>query len=204
MLIVKLGREQGIDPDKLWNLGIVAILSGVVGSKVLMMLVDFGYYSEHPGEIFALSTLQAGGVWSGGLVLALLMCVWYMRRNEMPVWRAATCLLRVWRWDTPSAAWAVSPPAAATDARRMCPGRSPSATRWPRRSSVRHWAFRCIPRRFTSSCWRCFNCIFLVWLIRRKKFEGEIIGAYLMIYGVGRYFIEFFRGDPGRGSYSAS
>jgi len=44
-----------------------------------------------------------------------------------------------------------------------------------------------------------FNCIFLVWLLRRKKFEGEIIGTYLILYGVGRYFIEFFRGDPGRG-----
>ena len=45
------------------------------------------------------------------------------------------------------------------------------------------------------------NCLFLVWLIRRKKFEGEIIGAYMMIYGVGRYFIEFFRDDPGRGTF---
>ena len=30
MLIVKLGREQGLDPDKVWNLGIIAILSGIV------------------------------------------------------------------------------------------------------------------------------------------------------------------------------
>jgi phosphatidylglycerol:prolipoprotein diacylglycerol transferase len=45
------------------------------------------------------------------------------------------------------------------------------------------------------------NCLFLVWLIRRKKFEGEIIGTYMIIYGIGRYFIEFFRGDPGRGEF---
>jgi phosphatidylglycerol:prolipoprotein diacylglycerol transferase len=45
------------------------------------------------------------------------------------------------------------------------------------------------------------NCLFLVWLIRRKKFEGEIIGTYMIIYGVARYFIEFFRGDPGRGEF---
>ncbi len=44
MLIVKLGREQGLDPDKLWNLGIIAILSGIAGAKVLMILVDVGYY----------------------------------------------------------------------------------------------------------------------------------------------------------------
>ena len=41
------------------------------------------------------------------------------------------------------------------------------------------------------------NCLFLVWLVRRKKFEGQVIGTYLIIYGIGRYFIEFFRGDPG-------
>ena len=28
------------------------------------------------------------------------------------------------------------------------------------------------------------NCLFLVWLLRRKKFEGEIIGTYMIIYGV--------------------
>ena len=89
MLIVKLGREQGLDPDKLWNLGIIAILSGIVGAKILMILVDLGYYREHPAEIFSLSTFQAGGVWSGGFVLALIMCIWYMRRNNLPVLR--TC-----------------------------------------------------------------------------------------------------------------
>ena len=52
LLIVTLGRERGLDPDKLWNLGIVAILSGVAGAKILMLLVDFGYYSQHPREIF--------------------------------------------------------------------------------------------------------------------------------------------------------
>ena len=52
LLIVKLGREQGLDPDKLWNLGIIAILSGIAGAKVLMILVDLGYYRAHPGEIF--------------------------------------------------------------------------------------------------------------------------------------------------------
>ena len=45
------------------------------------------------------------------------------------------------------------------------------------------------------------NAAFLVWLIRRKKFEGEIIGTYMILYGVARYFIEFFRGDPGRGQF---
>jgi len=83
LLIVKLGREQGLDPDKLWNLGLIAILSGIVGAKILMFVTDPDF-RQHP---FSLATLQAAGVWSGGFVLAFIMCVWYMRRNHMPVLR---------------------------------------------------------------------------------------------------------------------
>jgi phosphatidylglycerol:prolipoprotein diacylglycerol transferase len=41
--------------------------------------------------------------------------------------------------------------------------------------------------------------IFLLWLTKRRKFEGQIIYAYLMIYSVVRFTIEFWRDDP-RGS----
>ena len=53
MLIVHVGREQGLDPDKLWNLGIIAILSGIIGAKILYIVNEFGYYRDHPGEIFS-------------------------------------------------------------------------------------------------------------------------------------------------------
>ena len=61
MLIVKLGREQGLDPEKLWNLGLIAILSGILGAKILYLITD----AEARQNIFSLATLQAGGVWSG-------------------------------------------------------------------------------------------------------------------------------------------
>ncbi len=122
LLIVKLGREQGLDPDKLWNLGIIAILSGIFGAKILMVLVDFTYYRSHVGELFSFSTLQAGGVWSGGLLLALAMCIWYMRVNNMPVLRTCDVFAPGLRWVMPSAASDASPPAVAMAARPTCPG----------------------------------------------------------------------------------
>jgi phosphatidylglycerol:prolipoprotein diacylglycerol transferase len=42
------------------------------------------------------------------------------------------------------------------------------------------------------------NFAILIWLGRRQSFRGQIIGAYLFLYGVERGTIEFFRGDPGR------
>jgi phosphatidylglycerol:prolipoprotein diacylglycerol transferase len=35
----------------------------------------------------------------------------------------------------------------------------------------------------------------LMWLLKRKKFDGQIILAYLMVYSCVRFILEFFRGD---------
>ena len=35
----------------------------------------------------------------------------------------------------------------------------------------------------------------LVWLRKRKSFDGQIIWAYGVLYSIGRFIIEYFRGD---------
>jgi phosphatidylglycerol---prolipoprotein diacylglyceryl transferase len=201
LLIVKIGREQGLDPDKLWNLGIIAILSGILGAKVLMVLVEFGYYREHPGEIFSMSTFQAGGVWSGGFLLALVMCVWYMRRNNMPVLRTCDVF-------APGLALGHAFGRVGCFAAGCCYGREthvPWAVTFhnPLANEIVGTPLNVSlhPTQLYEMVVELANCLFLVWLIRRKKFEGEIIGTYMIVYGVARYFIEFFRGDPGRGEF---
>jgi phosphatidylglycerol:prolipoprotein diacylglycerol transferase len=47
----------------------------------------------------------------------------------------------------------------------------------------------------------------LAYLLRQKKVKGRLIYVYLSIYAIGRFFIEFFRGDTYRGiwfSFSTS
>ena len=39
----------------------------------------------------------------------------------------------------------------------------------------------------------------LLWLRRRKRFDGEIILAYTLLYAIARFVLEFFRGDADRG-----
>ena len=77
----RLARRAGLDPEAVLNLGIYCALAGIAGAKLMMFLVDVPYYLEHPGEIFSLSTLQAGGVFYGGLIAALITAFVYMRKN---------------------------------------------------------------------------------------------------------------------------
>src|ERR1700674_336726 len=79
-----LARQAKLNPDAVTNLGIYCALAAIAGAKVMMVLVDIPYYSEHPAEIFSLSTLQAGGVFYGGLLGALAMAAWYMRKTRLP------------------------------------------------------------------------------------------------------------------------
>src|ERR1700739_4669423 len=68
----KLGGSAGLNPDAITNPAIYCALAALAGAKLMMFLVDFPYYAQHPGEILSLSTLQAGGVFYGGLMGALL------------------------------------------------------------------------------------------------------------------------------------
>ena len=38
--------------------------------------------------------------------------------------------------------------------------------------------------------------LFLLWLHRRKRFAGQVLLAYTVLYGAARFTIEFFRDDP--------
>jgi len=37
--------------------------------------------------------------------------------------------------------------------------------------------------------------LFLAWLFRRKKFDGQVFATYLICYAITRSFVEYFRGD---------
>lgn len=80
----KLGRRVGLDRENLLNLGIYCALAGMLGAKLTMFLFDFEYYARNPGEILSRATLQAAGVFQGGVMLAVLVAYFYMKNKGMP------------------------------------------------------------------------------------------------------------------------
>jgi phosphatidylglycerol:prolipoprotein diacylglycerol transferase len=85
----RLARRAGLKEEAVANLGIYCSLAAIGGAKLMMFLVDMGYYVQHPGEIFSIYTLQAGGVFYGGLVAALGVAWWYMRKTHLPLLKTA-------------------------------------------------------------------------------------------------------------------
>ena len=91
---VRNSEKQGIDRELAWNLGILVVLCGIVGAKILYIINDWSSYAAHPGEIFSFSTLQAGGVFSGGLVgFGTRDWARGMFRRRLLLWQTDACFL---------------------------------------------------------------------------------------------------------------
>ena len=196
---VRNSQRQGIDPEKAWNLGILVVLCGILGAKILYILVDLSYYRAHPSEIFSFSTMQAGGVFSGGLLAALLAAAWYIRRSHMPT--LATCDA-----FAPGLALGHAIGRVGCFAAGCCWGK-PTTHFWgiTFKNPMANYlvgtplGVPLEPTQLFESAVELANFFLLMWLFRRKKFDGQVIGAYLFLYGIARYFLEFLRDDPGRG-----
>lgn len=196
----KLSAQQGIDPDKAWNLGIIAILAAIVGAKVLLIINDWGFYMKNPHEIFSMSTWQAGGVFYGGLIAAVAASLWYIRRNHMPVLRTCDAF-------APGIALGHVLGRFGCFSAGCCYGK-PTSLPWgvkftnPLANAISGTPLnvRLQPTELYEAAVELINFFILYWMVKHKKFEGQVIGTYLFLYGVARFFLEFLRDDPGRGS----
>lgn len=196
----RLSQRQGQDPEKSWNLGIYMVLAGIVGAKVLLIINDFSFYTTHPSEIFNLAFVQAAGVFYGGVLGALITAVWYMRSNRMPALRTCDAF-------APGLALGHSIGRLGCFAAGCCYGKPTS--HWWGVTFTNPLAAQYVgtplnvalqPTQLFESAFELLNFFFLLWLYKRKKFEGQIIGSYLFLYGIWRYFSEFIRDDPDRGN----
>ncbi|GAC1433523.1 MAG: prolipoprotein diacylglyceryl transferase [Terriglobales bacterium] len=196
---VRNSQKQGINADHAWNFGILVVLFGIVGAKILYIINDWSIYAAHPREIFSLSTLQAGGVFSGGLIGAFVAAAWYIRKHHMPA--LATCDA-----FAPGLAIGHAIGRVGCFAAGCCYGKATNHF-WGvtfTNQLANYWTGTPLnqalePTQLFESVVELANFFILMWMFKRKKFDGQVFGAYLFLYGVARFFLEFLRDDPGRG-----
>ena len=189
----RLARDKGLNSDAVTNLGIYCALAAIAGAKLMMFLVDFQYYREHPSDIFSLATLQAGGVFYGGLIAALLVSVWYMRKTRLPGWKTADVFApaialghAIGRLGCFSAGccWGIQcdRPWAVTFTNPAAHDLVGVPLNVPLHPTQLYEAF---------AEFLIFGILY--WRIRRPHTDGTIIGIYLLLYSTARFIVEFFR-----------
>lgn len=192
---VRRARRFGLDADRVLDLGIYIIISALVGAKLLLLIVDFDYFRRQPAELWTLA--RSGGVFYGGLVVAFAVGIWYMRKHRLPVWPTADaiapgialghvvgrvgCLLAGCCYGKPtSLPWGITftDPFAASNV-----------------GTPLHVALH--PTQMYEAG---TELLILAFLLAAEKYwrkrGGYTFWIYILLYGVSRFAIELFRGDP--------
>jgi phosphatidylglycerol---prolipoprotein diacylglyceryl transferase len=189
----RLAKDARLDPDAITNLGIYCALSAIVGAKLMMFLIDIPYYAQHPDEIFSLSTLQAGGVFYGGLIAALAVAFWYMRKTRLPALPTADIF-------APGIALGHAIGRLGCFSAGCCWGREthlPWAVTFTNPEANRlvgvPLGIPLHPTQLYESAAELIIFAILMRSVRRPHVPGSVISLYLMLYSTARFLVEFVR-----------
>src|SRR5271157_1952569 len=191
-IATRLGKREGLNAEALTNLVIYCALAAIAGAKLMMFVVD-PRYRQNPAEIFTLDTLRAAGVFYGGLIAALAVAFWYMRKAGLPAWRTADVCAPgialghgIGRLGCFSAGccWGVEChlPWAVTFTNPVANQLVGVPLGVPLHPTQLYESF---------AEFVVFGALY--WRIRKPHPAGAMIGLYLMLYSTVRFVVEFFR-----------
>jgi phosphatidylglycerol---prolipoprotein diacylglyceryl transferase len=190
----RLGARDGLLRERVFDLGLWMLLGGLIGSKLLLMVAE-PEYGANWHNLLSIDFLRSGGVWYGGFLGGLLTGVLLIRRYRLSFWKVLDAF-------APGVAIGQAVGRQGCFAAGCCWGRPTNAPRGVVFGEDAHritgvpLGVHLHPTQLYESAAALLIFIFLYRLHRRKRFDGQIIAAYAVLYGLTRFTIEFFRDDP--------
>lgn len=188
-------KKHGLDPDKIFYLVIWAVVGGFAGAKVLYFLTRLKDIMENPRVLLDLAD---GFVVYGGIIGGIFSAMAYCKIKKLP-------FLKYFDLVMPSVALAQGFGRIGCFLAGCCYGRETDSALGIvfHNSSYSPNGVKLLPTQLISSGLDFLLCAVLILLDRKKKGDGQIAGAYLVLYSIGRFILEFYRGDLIRGNVGA-
>jgi phosphatidylglycerol:prolipoprotein diacylglycerol transferase len=194
LVTVKLAARDGLPRERIYDLCLWMLLGGLVGSKFLMLFTEPEYRSN-PLQLISLDFLRSGGVFYGGLIGAVLVGYLLMRRYRLPWWKTADACapgIAIGNFFGRQGCFAAG----------CCWGK-PTDLPWGVKFSELGHEITGVPTDaylHPTQLYESFAMLlvfgFLFWLHKRKRFDGQVVLTYGLLYAVVRFAIEFVRDDP--------
>ena len=181
-LAIKEAKRVGISEDDVLNIAIIAIPVAIICARLYYVIFSWDYYSQNPGEIF---NIRGGGLAiHGGLIGGILTGFIYAKVKKLDFFKTADAVM-------------VGMPLAQAIGRwgNFINGEAhggPTSLPW----GIMVDGVKVHPTFLYESIWDFGIFLFLMVYMRKKKtYEGEVIVSYITLYSIGRFFIEGLRTD---------
>ena len=187
-------RARGLDANRVMDLGIWIIVSALIGAKLLLLVVEWDIYRRNPAELMTL--VRSGGVFYGGLILAVLVAFWYMWRHRLPLWSVSDVF-------APGIALGHVIGRMGCFFAGCCFGRETTVP-WAI-TFTSEYASRNVgtpinrplhpTQLYEAGAELLILAILLATERKGRPYPGRTFWGYMLLYGISRFVIEFYRGD---------
>ena len=188
----RLADKNGLEKEPVFNILSVGVVFGIIGAKLLFFITILDEIIADPGRMLPLSD---GFVVYGGIILGIVSAAIYCKKKGLVFLNYLDC-------SVPSIALAQGFGRIGCFLAGCCYGVEMDS---PISVTFKHSAYApnqvpLFPSQLVSSAFDFLNFAVLCVLLKRNKRPGRVGAYYLIFYSVGRFVIEFFRGDLERGN----
>ncbi len=160
--------KRGIAPECILDVYLAAMVSGVIGARLLHVILEMGYYSERPLDVIMVN--HGGLAFQGGLVFGIFAAWVIIKKRGLPLMKTADMMM-------PYVAMGQSIGRIGCLLNGCCYGRPPH------------------PTQIYLSVFFLTMFIVLKKIDENKRTDGVVFIWYLLLFSAGSFFIDFFRGD---------
>ena len=179
LLLVRTARLLSLDTEKIWSVALLAIVTALIGGNILLFLFRWPRYG------LGVALTQVGIATVAGVV--------YADRLGLPIRRTGDAF-------APSLALG-SAVASIACLEAGCDYGTPSHLPWavifkdPAAAPGTPLGVPLHPTQLYASLLEFLLFVFLMWLLHRPHYDGEILGAWLFLAGLSSSLLTFVRGD---------
>jgi phosphatidylglycerol---prolipoprotein diacylglyceryl transferase len=192
LVCIRTARLLSLDTDKIWSLAVVAIVTSLLGSRILLVLLHWPRYGA---RALSMIEMHSFGSRLAGIAIAILASVAYTRHLRLPIRRTADAF-------APSLALGSSVVSIGC-LEAGCDYGTPTRLPWaviftsPQAAPGTPLGVPLHPTQIYSSGAEFLLFVLLLWLLHRPHDDGEILGAWLFLGGLSSFLLTFLRGDAG-------
>ncbi len=196
---VRFAKKEGLSEVAILDMGIVAVIASIIGSRVFHILVEAPmYYWEDPVRVFYF--WQGGFVSLGAFTGSIIGWIIYFKVKKLSVRR----YLDLGALCAPVIIFFVRIGCLLTGCCYGKPTDFPLHLVFTNPASTAYYYYPNVPLH-ASQIYNMLNAIIMFAVLyavyKKRKFYGQVGAAFLIYYGVSRFLIEFLRGDEDRGIY---
>lgn len=180
-------KKYGINPDYIIDLALFAIPAAIIGARLYYVAFRWEDYANNPADIIA--------IWKGGLAIygailaAIVVAYIFAKKKKIGVFKLFDFCAPYLALGQGIGRWGNFINQEAYGSETTLPWRMEIiAPDGFSRISVH-------PTFLYESLWNISIFILLIWYRRKSKVPGEVFFLYMILYGLGRFWIEGLRTD---------